>query len=113
MNLEDSWDDETAQDAVDVLQDLVLWEMTAQRWEHIAEILRRIERAWDTGEAIELRDAITDLEINGPVRIMRIGSKTVTGIPKPVLDQRNTLVHKLTSETRNTPEDERGRQQPR
>jgi hypothetical protein len=117
MDLPPAWDDETAQDAVDVLRDLVLWEMTAQRWEHVAEILRRIDTALTAGDADELREAVAELELSGPVRILRIGSKTVTGIPQPVLDRRNTLVHALTAgrsdERQTAPEDGRGRQQPR
>ncbi|GIF23187.1 hypothetical protein BJ973_000457 [Actinoplanes tereljensis] len=113
MDLPGSWDYETVQDAVDVLQDLVLWEMSTQRWEHVAAILGRIDAALGARDADELRQAVAELEISGPVRILRIGGKTVTGVPQPVLDLRNTLVHKLTPERRNAPEDDRGRQQPR
>jgi hypothetical protein len=88
---------ETVQDAIDVLQDLVLWEMTAPRWEHVAEILARIEAAFVHGDADELREAVAELENSEPVRILPIGSKTVTGIPQPVLDRRNSLVHTLTA----------------
>jgi hypothetical protein len=113
MDLPDSWDDETLHDALDVLRALVLWKMTPQRWDHVAEILRWIDAALDAGDATELRRATVELEISGPVRILRIGSKDVTGVPPPVLDRRNTLVHKLTSETRKAPEDDHGRRQPR
>ncbi|MGK5685120.1 CATRA system-associated protein [Actinoplanes sp. URMC 104] len=103
-----AWDDETVRDAVDVLQDLVLWEMSAQRWEHVEATLHRIERALADGDAAELREAVAELEVSGPVRILRIGTRTTTGIPPRTLDRRNALVHALT--TARTAEDERGRQ---
>jgi hypothetical protein len=88
---------ETVQDAVDVLQDLVRWEMTAPRWEHVAELLTRIDAAFARDDAGELRAAVAELEDSEPVRIVPIGSKPATGIPQPVLDRRNTLVHTLTA----------------
>ncbi len=113
MDLPESWEDEAVQDAVDVLQDLVLWEMAPQRWDRVAEILERIAVASVTLDAGALREAVLELELSGPVRINRIGSKTVTGIPQPVLERRNTLVHALTSQGRNAPENDHGRQQSR
>lgn len=107
------WDDETVQDAIDVLQDLVLWELTAQRWEHAARILDRIAAALSARDVEELRDAVAELELSGPVRLSRIGSALKTGIPQPVFDRRNTLVHALTAEQPMQPEDDRGRQKPR
>jgi len=105
------WDDETVQDAVDVLRDLVLWEMTSQRWAHVEEVLRRIGAALAARDGRELREAVAELEISGPVRMLRIGSKPAEGIPAPVLDRRNVLVHSLTADER--PEDDRGPRQAR
>ncbi|MFF5295257.1 CATRA system-associated protein [Paractinoplanes globisporus] len=98
MEPSESWDAETVQDAVNALQDIVLWTLTPQRWEHVAALLERIDTAYATRDAGELRNAVAELELSGPVRIMRIGSTTATGVPQPVLDRRNTLVHSLTSE---------------
>lgn len=108
-----SWDDETVEDAVEVLEDLVLWELAPQRWAHVAEVLGWIDVAWAAGDGEGLRRAVAALIVSGPVRMMRIGSKNATGIPQPVLDRRNKLVHSLTtSRTPEPPEDDRD-QRPR
>jgi hypothetical protein len=109
----EAWDDEIIQDAVDVLQDLVLWEMSPRRWERVEEILRLIETALAARDTDALREAVSELEINGPPRILRIGSKEETKIPPPVFERRNTLVHTLTSEHRDPPEDGHDGRRPR
>jgi hypothetical protein len=92
----EAWDAETVQDTVNVLQDLVLWELSPQRWEHVAQLLRRIEAGLAARDADEVREAAAELELVGPVRILRIGSAGSTAIPQQLLDRRNTLVHALT-----------------
>ena len=114
MDFSERRDDETVQDAVVLLQDLVLWEMSPQRWERVDELLQRINDAYAARDATELRAATAELEISGPVRILRIGSKQSTGIPPMTLERRNTLIHSLSSpatgSSATTPEDDRGRQ---
>lgn len=97
-------DAETVGDALDVLQDLVLWELAPERWEHVGVVLGHITTALAGREAEALRDAVADLELSGPVRALRIGSADEHGIPEPVLELRNTLVHRLTREQRRTEE---------
>ena len=89
------WDDETLGDALDVLQDLVLWELVPQRWEQVEKILARIGTAMASHDVDDLRDAVADLELSGPVRLSMIGTIPVRGIPEPVFDRRNTLVYEL------------------
>ena len=98
MDRPDDWDAETVGDALDLLQDLVLWELVPGRWEQVGAILDRITAALTTHDAEQLRDAVADLELSGPVRALRIGSTGERGIPEPVLDRRNTLVHTLAEE---------------
>jgi hypothetical protein len=95
MDGAEQWDDETVEDALDVLADVVLWELTPQRWERVAEILDGIGAAVAAGDADGLRSAVADLELGGPTRAFRIGSTTVSGISPPILERRNTLVHIL------------------
>ncbi|MBL7259412.1 CATRA system-associated protein [Paractinoplanes lichenicola] len=104
----DPWDDETVQDAVAVLQHLVMWTHVPQRWEEVDLAMVALRAAFEAGDAEAVRASIAVLDRLGPDRILRIGSRTVTGIPAPVLDRRNTLVHWLTRQ-----EDDRGRRQPR
>lgn len=107
----DPWDDETVQDAVAVLQQVIMWEHTPRKWALVDSAVQALADAFETGDAEAVRAAVATLDRLGPARILRIGSSTATGIPAPVLDRRNTLVHRL---TRSRDEGEgRGRQQPR
>ncbi|MEV6373563.1 CATRA system-associated protein [Micromonospora musae] len=98
MERPESWDAETLGDALDLLQDMVLWELVPERWEHIGLLLSRLEVALATGEGDEARDVVVELELSGPVRANRIGSAERSGIPELVLERRNMLVHSLTGE---------------
>jgi hypothetical protein len=89
------WDEETVEDALDVLEDVVLWELTPQRWERVVTILDDIGAAVSAGHPDDLRAAVADLELSGPTRAFRIGSTEVSGISPPILERRNRLVHSL------------------
>ena len=108
MGHPDDWDAESVGDALDVLRDLLWWELVPARWERVDRLLVRIAAAFAAGDATELREAVADLELSGPVKAIRIGSTAVAGIPEPVLDRRNTLVHTL-SQQRPKPPAEGGR----
>jgi len=115
MERPEDLDAETVDDALDVLQDLVLWELAPRRWEQVGEILDRITAALAAHDADDLREALAHLELS-PVRALRIGSAGTTGIPQPVLDRRNTLVYRLGNEqsrrSATRPEGLRGDQPP-
>ncbi|WP_305785579.1 CATRA system-associated protein [Symbioplanes lichenis] len=98
--MDDGWDAETVGDALDVLQDLVLWQLVPDRWSQVDRLLGRIAAAFAAGDADEVRAAVAYLELSGPVRALRIGTAGVDGIPEPVLERRNTLVHALVREQR-------------
>lgn len=91
----DDLDAETVADALDVLADVPEWELAPARWDRVREIMDRLIAAIRAGDLTGCRDAIADLELSGPVRLLRIGSVEATGIPQPVLDLRNTLVRSL------------------
>lgn len=91
-------DAETVEDALDVVQDLVLWELTPQRWGRVQEILANIAAALTARDAVALREAVAELELSGPVRALRIGSKEVIGVPEPVVGQQYPLEHALVVE---------------
>lgn len=120
MDFRESWNDEAVQEAVVLLQDLVLWELSPQRWDNVERILSRIAQAMTDRDLRALHDATAELELSGPVRVLRIGSKESTGIPPMILDRRNQLIHSLTEkparddEAETAPEYDRGpQQQPR
>jgi hypothetical protein len=96
-------DRETVDDALDVLQDIVLWELTAPRWEQVGQILDRLGAAIAVADREGLRAAVADLELSGPTRALRIGGTGTRGIPEPVFDRRNNLVHSLGQEKAKPP----------
>ena len=88
--------DEIVLDALDALDYMAEWEMTTELWGQVAEVLRRIEKAFADNDRRALREAVVDLELCNPSRVVPIGAKPPTGIPQPLLERRNTLVHRLT-----------------
>jgi hypothetical protein len=88
-------DDETVTEATDVLGELAEWQLPAPHWERVQVLLGRLTRAWQRADPGGFRAAVADLESCRPGRALRIGSAGTDGVPEPVLDRRNTLLHKL------------------
>jgi hypothetical protein len=89
------FDDETKADALDVLNDLLEWQLAAQRWERVERIVDALAEALAAGDADALREATAELEVAGPVRITRIGATPQIPAPERVRDVANHLVHVL------------------
>lgn len=106
------WDRETLDDALDVLGDLPEWRLPAPRWEQVDAILGRMRLAFEAGNAEELRAATADLELHGPVRANRIGTKEPEGPDLSLLERQNHLQHALRTAVPRSPgggtEDEDG-----
>lgn len=88
-------DEDAAVDALDVLAEMPGWRLTPERWEQVLLLLDRMDAAFRAADVRELRDSIADLEISGPTRIDRVGSRVVTGIPDQVAGRRMPLMHAL------------------
>ncbi|WP_069766881.1 CATRA system-associated protein [Streptomyces sp. LUP30] len=88
-------DGESRDDAVDVLKDLIEWELAPQRWEQVDSIVDSLADAVARGDGDALREATAELELTGPVRITRIGAKSVIPVPEETRDRANHLVHAL------------------
>lgn len=93
-------DRETVTGALELLEDLSVWELAPQRRESVLGIsvlgiLDRIAEACQEGDLSRLRRAIAELELSGLVRALRIGTTTPTKAPQPVLDRCTTLLHEL------------------
>ena len=99
------FDVELRADALDVLQDLRQWRMTAPRWATVRRALEAMRAAYDVGDGQALRSAVYDLELAGPVRANSIGGEAVAGPPEPVYDIANVMVHDLSGEPPPSPED--------
>lgn len=110
MDTPPRWDADTVADALDVLAEVPAWRLSPQRWEQVHLILGRMDAAFAGNDAQDLRDAVTDLVLSGPKRILRIGSQARTGVPDHVLARRNPLVHALSKEKPAAPDpkDSRG-----
>ncbi|GAA1645422.1 hypothetical protein GCM10009828_088000 [Actinoplanes couchii] len=89
------WDTETLEDALAVLGDLPLWMLPTERWNQIGTILDRMERAFTAGDDEELRRATTDLELFGPVRVNRIGTREVDRPDPSITERQNRLVNAI------------------
>lgn len=98
MNRSAGWDAETVADALAVMDELTLWKLPPDRWQQVDELLAAVTAAFAAGDPAELRDTVEHLAAYGSYRALRIGSSMPDGIPEPVLDRRNTLVHILVQE---------------
>jgi hypothetical protein len=89
-------DQETLQDALDVLGDLVDWQLAEEKWHRVEELVAAMAAALENGDMEQLRDATTDLEIFSPGRITRIGAAVKVLAPPPVRARADDLLHFLT-----------------
>lgn len=89
------------QDAVQVLEDLQLWELAPARWEGIAGILEALATEVAAGDLGNLAEATAQLELAGPVRITRIGAVPTEPPPPRVRERINQLIHSLSGKDMN------------
>ncbi len=82
------------EEALEVLLDVLEWRLTEARWQLIDQSLIAMDAALKAGDPAALATAIADLEIAGPVRIIKIGDPQGEP-PPPVRDRLNRLVHSL------------------
>ena len=85
-------------DALDVLQDVLQWRLTATRWATVRVALDAMRAAYDAGDVDALREAVYDLELAGPVRANSLAGEEVGEPPAPVYDVANRLQHDLSGE---------------
>lgn len=82
-------------EALDVLSDALSWRLAGPRWAAIEQVLAAMDAALAAGDVATLAAATTDLELAGPVRIIRIGADPAVPPPTTVRDRLNQLVHSL------------------
>lgn len=80
--------------ALQVLDDLLQLRLTEARWERVAGILGITAEAAAAGDLGTLRTAAKELQMVGPVRIIRIGS-TPVGPPPVKVRERVELIRGL------------------
>jgi hypothetical protein len=82
--------------ALDVLTDVLEWRLAEERWARVTEIVQTLDNALSTGDLVALEAATVDLELAGPVRIIRVGATPQIPAPPPVRERINRMVHSLT-----------------
>jgi hypothetical protein len=88
-------DPDLRHDAVSALGDALRWRLSPERWSEVDSVVDRMTSAVRTDDVEELRAAVIDLELAGPVRITRIGDPQARPAPEPVRERVNHLVHDL------------------
>jgi hypothetical protein len=85
--------------ARDVLQDVLRWCLTADRWAEISATLDNLEAGLGlTGpdQLAALAEASVALELSAPVRLTPIDKLTAAPVPDSVRERVNVLIHALT-----------------
>jgi hypothetical protein len=81
--------------ALGAASDALGWRLTGERWETIQQVLAAMAVALETDDLDALKAATAELELVGPVRIVRIGAPPVVPPPPQVRDRLNRLVYTL------------------
>lgn len=88
-------EDDVREDALDVLQDVLVWRLTGSRWRAVEQALEMMAGALTVGDSAVFRAAIYDLELAGPVRAVRVEDASTLPVPQRVWERINELVHTL------------------
>ena len=94
-------------EAVDVIEDVLEWELTEARWNEVSRITAVVRAAMEAADAQTFRAAVVDLELFGPHRFTRLGMTPRVPAPAPLRDQLNELVHSLRADARKGADDDR------
>ncbi|GHJ48094.1 hypothetical protein Cs7R123_54360 [Catellatospora sp. TT07R-123] len=87
--------DEEVAELGELLREAAEWELAEARWEQVLALVEVIESALAARDADTVRQAWSDLELSGPVRLTRVGTTATVPPPKKVRDTLNRLVHTL------------------
>jgi hypothetical protein len=82
--------------ALDALQDALQWQLTDARWAAVEQILDAMQAALESHDLEALVAATTDLELAGPLRLLKIGTKEPPVQPQPrTRDRLNQMVDSI------------------
>ena len=110
-NFGNSWNvAEVRAEALDVVSDALKWQLAQTRWQAIEQVLIAMDAALTAGDIDALASATAELELAGPLRIIRISATPIVVADPRVRDQLNKLVFTLggTSAGPAKPEDKGG-----
>jgi hypothetical protein len=103
------FDAEVLQEALQVVEDAIAWELSPAHWEAIEPLLDALASALRSGDEAALISATTDLQLYSPVRIITLGSKSSVPPPPPVRYLLNTLVHSIDDKSDDNHDNTKGR----
>lgn len=86
---------EIRHEAATVLENVLRWELAQTRWDRLAETVDIAVTAEAAGDLNALRQATIQLELSGPVRVIRIGSPSTMPPPRPLRERVADLIHSL------------------
>lgn len=96
--------------AVDVLEDVRAWRLTAQEWDVVGHGLTAVAGALDAGDPAGLRRAVADVELAGPHRVTGLEDAAMLPLPEEHRERVDELIHALgpvaTEERQSTPGDD-------
>jgi hypothetical protein len=81
-------------DALDVLSNVLTWQLAAPRWQVLEKVLVAMDTALQANDLEALAEATIQLELAGPVRITRIGD---TSVSAPTDAVRGRVAHLIRS----------------
>lgn len=83
--------------AAALLGEVATWQLGEAQWDHVSQIIGRIEAAVAVGQDLAAERAIVDLESAGPFRAVRAGS--AIPLPEPLRERCAELVHTLRAQS--------------
>lgn len=81
--------------ALEVLTDALEWELPEARWQRVAEIVQAMDDALAGEDPAALDYATSELELAGPVRIIRVGATSQIPPPPYVRERISRTQHTL------------------
>jgi hypothetical protein len=90
-------DRETMADLLDVLQDVLAWQLTPPAWEQVDHVIGSILAACADGDLDALRQAGIELEQLSPIRAIRVGTTPQDPAPRQIRDRVSHLIYSIGS----------------
>lgn len=84
-------------------------ELTEARWERVAEILVIANDAAVAGDLDGLLEAVEELRLVGPVRVIRVGGTPAVPPPRPVRERESDLRHTVAGKATPADQDKKGK----
>ncbi len=108
--------DDRDADIVEVLRDVLEWRLSAARWPQVEQVLAVLRTALADDDADLVMQALTDLELCGPVRVKRLGEQELGPASAQMREVVVEMIHSLSPGAGRTPRpadlggrDDRGR----